>query len=323
MAITTRLTKKTQNKPNIEEEKELYQDPLNQYNALKNYSQTKPLNIPSDTSKQRYLEDYSSIIANINNLYSRKYGVGNYDINKPFGEQNAQPNQNWTSYDENMALSEYEKLQTDLYNARYALDQYQNIAKGRQQLSAENQIIKEQAEKYLPNQLRMAGLGNVGSSEIPIGNIDDEAIKAYNALLQGTQEESEGLLGSYIEALKQSDQNLQSAKTKYQANLYSNFYNNLAEYDSPEKMNKMLEIAKKSLPAELYNNLLENAKLVAKEYGFDFEETLQKLETKTKALSNKMVELHEQGKFAEFEKLREEYEKLAKQLYEMRKIYGE
>ena len=42
----------------------------------------------------------------------------------------------------------------------------------------------------------------------------------------------------------------------------------------------MLEIAKKSLPAELYNNLLENAKLVAKEYGFDFEETLQKLETK-------------------------------------------
>ena len=36
-----------------------------------------------------------------------------------------------------------------------------------------------------------------------------------------------------------------------------------------------------------------------------------------------MVELHEQGKFAEFEKLREEYEKLAKQLYEMRKIYGE
>lgn len=271
MAITTRLTKKTQNKPNIEEEKELYQDPLNQYNALKNYSQTKPLNIQSDTSKQRYLEDYSSIIANINNLYSRKYGVGNYDINKPFGEQNTQPNQNWTSYDENMALSEYEKLQTDLYNTQYALDQYQNIAKGRQQLSAENQIIKEQAEKYLPNQLRMAGLGNVGSSEIPIGNIDDEAIKAYNALLQGTQEESEGLLGSYIEALKQSDQNLQSAKTKYQANLYSNFYNNLAEYDSPETMNMMLEIAKKSLPAELYNNLLENAKLVAKEYGFDLE----------------------------------------------------
>jgi hypothetical protein len=267
MAITSKnyQFKQTYNK------KPIYEDPLDQYNALKNYSQTKPLNIQSDTSKQRYLEDYSSIIANINNLYSRKYGVGNYDINKPFGEQNTQPNQNWTSYDENMALSEYEKLQTDLYNAKYGLDQYNQLIQNRQQLGAENQIIKEQAEKYLPNQLRMAGLGNVGSSEIPIGNIDDEAIRAYNALLQGTQEESEGLLGSYIEALKQSDQNLQSTKTKYQVNLYSNFYNNLAEYDTAEKMNEILEVARKSLSPELFNNLLENAKLIAKEYGFDLE----------------------------------------------------
>lgn len=322
MAITT---KKYQSK---------YEDPLNQYNALKNYSQTKPLNIQSDNSKQRYLEDYSNIIANINNLYSRKYGVGNYDVNKSFGEQNTQPNQNWNIFDENTALNEYEKMQTDLYNAEYGLDQYNQLIQGRQQLGAENQIIKEQAEKYLPNQLRMAGLGNVGSSEIPIGNIDDNAMKAYNALLQGTQEESKGLLDSYIQALEQSDQNLKSTQTKYQADLYTNFYNNLAEYDSVGTMKQMLEIAKKSLPLELYNNLFENAKLIAKEYGFDIgnntsntEETtdntentntaeLQQLEAKLEGLSHKLVFLHNQGKYDEFEKLKVEYEKLAKQLYE-------
>lgn len=254
---------------------DIYEDPLNQYNALKNYSSTKPAtspNIVSDNTKLTFLEDYSNIITNINNLYSRKYGVGNYDINKPFDEQNTQPNQNWTNIDENMALNEYEKLQTDLYNAKYGLDQYNQLIQNRQQLGAENQIIKEQAEKYLPNQLRMAGLGNVGSSEIPIGNIDDDAIKAYNQLLKGSQEESGGLLDSYIQALKQSDTNLKNIQNKQQAEVYTQFYNNLAEYDSKEKMDEMLKIAKKSLSSEMYKSLFDFAELIAKEYGFEINE---------------------------------------------------
>ena len=267
MAITSKnyRFKQTYNK------KPIYEDPLDQYNALKNYSQTKPVsasNVYNDNSKLTYLEDYSNIIANINNLYSRKYGVGNYDTNKGFNEQTSKPIQNWTSYDENMALSEYEKLLLDKYNAEYGLSEQQNIIQNRQQANAENMVLKEQSEKYLPDQLRMAGLGKVGSSEIPIGNIDDNAIKAYNELMQGSKIESEGLLDSYIEATKQSDQNLQSTRTKYQTELYSNFYNNLAEYDTAEKANEMLELAKKALPLELYNNLFENVKLIAKEYGY-------------------------------------------------------
>jgi hypothetical protein len=254
---------------------DIYEDPLNQYNALKNYSSTKPAtspNIVSDNTKLTFLEDYSNIITNINNLYTKKYGAGNFDATRGFNEQTAKPLDTWTQYDENMALSEYEKLLSDKYNAQYGLDQYRGILQEREQASAENMLLQEQAEKYLPNQLRMAGLGKVGSSEVPIGNIDDDAIKAYNQLLKGSQEESGGLLDSYIQALKQSDTNLKNIQNKQQAEVYTQFYNNLAEYDSKEKMDEMLKIAKKSLSSEMYKSLFDFAELIAKEYGFEINE---------------------------------------------------
>lgn len=256
------------------QQQQQYKNPLDTNTALSSYTKIKPIvDNGSSGVKQTFLEDYSSIQSNINKLFESKYGLGNYDINKGWYNQQAKPLSTWSDVNEVNALSQYEKLGTDFNNANLGINAYNTFKQNQAQNQGENAIFREQAEKYVPQQLQMQGLGQVGSSEIPIGSIERSYLNRYNDINQDVENQANSMLNDYTQAQKGSQLSLE--KQNYDAELakqdayYTDFNNNLATIETKGGFLMMLEEAKKVLSNDQYNALYQNALKVAKELGYD------------------------------------------------------
>lgn len=250
-----------------------YNDPLDINNALSSYTKVKPIVSDNNGVKQNYLEDYSQVQNSINKLFESKYGLGNFDINKGWYNQTTKPLSTWSDENEYNALGEYQKLGTDFGNANLGINAYNTLQQNQAQNQGINSIFKEQAEKYVPSQLQMQGLGKVGSSEIPIGSIERSYLNRYNDVNQDFNNQVNTDWANYQEALKGSQLELEQEKytdtLKQQDLYYTNFNNNLASIETKGGFLLMLEEARKVLSNDQYNALYQNALKVAKELGYD------------------------------------------------------
>ena len=260
--------------PKKQQQQQQYKNPLDTNTALSSYTKIKPIvDNGSSGVKQTFLEDYSSIQSNINKLFESKYGLGNYDINKGWYNQQAKPLSTWSDVNEVNALSQYEKLGTDFNNANLGINAYNTFKQNQAQNQGENAIFREQAEKYVPQQLQMQGLGQVGSSEIPIGSIERSYLNRYNDINQDVENQANSMLNDYTQAQKESQLSLE--KQNYDTELakqdayYTDFNNNLSTIETKGGFLLMLEEAKKVLSNDQYNALYQNALKVAKELGYD------------------------------------------------------
>lgn len=202
-------------------------------------------------TKQNLLEDYADIMQNLNRLYASKYGAGNYDLSKGWGNQLRQPIQGWSDLQEQQALGSYGKYMTDLHNAEMGLNTYNTLMQNKAKGMAQADIIREQAEKYLPHQLRMQGMGGVGTSEsslIGTGNIYQRQIGGIESDTQGKMSD---LLQSYAGARRDSDVSYamqqQNTLKEYQDIMASRVSELLGATNNPEQMKEIVDTYKEKL----------------------------------------------------------------------------
>ena len=126
-----------------------YQQPQFKYNQ--------PLGATTPMANQNLMENYADIMKRLNELYSAKYGPNRYDISRGWAGQTASPLPGWSDLQEQQALGTYGKLATDLSNVEAGLNAYNLLMQGRSRGLAQADIVREQAEKYLPQLMRMQG----------------------------------------------------------------------------------------------------------------------------------------------------------------------
>lgn len=245
-------------------------------NPLDVYANTTPTsktNQAPNMLKQNLLERYRNIEGQMGNLLSSKYGTNqNLDFNAGFNQPNLNPLPNWNDLQEQQGLSQYQKYMDDLYNTRSALQQYDAINQQALQGMADANIVKEQAERFLPQQLRMQGIGNVGASEssmLGIGNTYQRNISDINR--QSGQQRVD-LLEGYNRALMESERNLTNEQRgrlqEYQDTIYTNTVYNLQNQTNIDDINRLLEQAKGKISNEQYLDLIEKARIVARALGY-------------------------------------------------------
>lgn len=228
---------------------------------------------PPNMLRQNLLERYKGIQDQMSNLLASKYGYNaNLDSNAGFNQPGLSPVGNWGELQEQQGLAQYQKYLDDLYNTRLALEQYDALNQQSMQGMAQAGVVREQAERFLPQQLRMQGMGNVGSSEsslVGIGNTYQRNISDINR--QRTQAEQD-LLSNYNQALLESERNLSAEQRarleEYQANIYVNSVYNLQNQTSVEDINRILEEVKGKVNNEQYLDLLEKARIIARALGY-------------------------------------------------------
>lgn len=228
---------------------------------------------PPNMLRQNLLERYKGIQGQMSNLLASKYGYNaNLDSNAGFNQIGLSPVGNWGELQEQQGLAQYQKYMDDLYNTRLALEQYDALNQQSMQGMAQAGVVREQAERFLPQQLRMQGMGNVGSSEsslVGIGNTYQRNISDINR--QRTQAEQD-LLSNYNQALLESERNLSNEQRarleEYQANIYVNSVYNLQNQTSVEDINRILEEVKGKVNNEQYLDLLEKARIIARALGY-------------------------------------------------------
>ena len=250
-------------------------EPLDTKSPLANYNKVKTLpvsNVGGDVNSN-LLKDYSGIQTSLNDLFASKYGIGNYDVSKGWAAQTTTPLENWSDLQENNAISEYSKYTNDMSNANLGMNEYNAIKHNQTQAQAQNNIIKEQAEKYLPDQLRLVGYGDVGQSEKNIGGIQNYFANSYNQTNENADTQANDLFGAYKTAKENSQLALENEKydnkAEYQDNYYTAANNALSGYETAEQFQATLAEAKTVLTPSQYKALLQTATQVAKELGFD------------------------------------------------------
>lgn len=244
-------------------------------NPLDLYANTTPKVNPSSL-KQNLLERYKTVQDGISGLLANKYG-NNPNINPSLGfnQPNLSPVGGWNDLQEQQGLSRYNKYLDDLYNTRNALAQYDALGQSALQGRADANVLREQAEKYLPQQLQMQGMGNVGiseSSRLGIGNTYQRNVSDIN------RQERVGktdMFDKYNEAMLESERNLSGEQRDtlkdYQDSIYLNSVYNLQNQTNVDDINRILKELKGKVNNEQYLDLLEKARIVARALGFTLE----------------------------------------------------
>lgn len=191
-----------------------YYDFLNP-NKKKNNPLQGYMNIQSSLKEQQALNQ-----SRLNNLFASKYGI-NQNVNPDLGwagQSATDPISSWDNTKETSGLLEYNKLMGDKFAIQNALDQY-NLLKGSTDKGRiEANILKERAEKYIPNQLRMAGLGSSGASESTLAGIGNQYLRNLSQLDQQYRTQGGSILNDYLANMANRDVNLAYNLSQLQSN---------------------------------------------------------------------------------------------------------
>lgn len=328
------------------------------YNFLNKKGSYNPLdkyNVKVKNSKQDLLEKQSNIQSSLNNLFMSKYGVEGFDVNKGWNQDNLKPISGWDDLQEAQGLNVYNKYMDDLYNTKQALSQYDMINQNQMQNLANANVIKEQAEKYIPNQLAMQGMGNVGTSESSLVGIGNNYMRNISEINKGADSKVGNLLGMYDQAMQDSNVGLANQQyntlAEYQDIAFKQTANLLDGQTDQEGIDRILNNAKGKISPSQYEYLVERAKIISKAIestklpslddfvgppappkneiplpkddfvGPKTEDNKKKADLmKKKAFYEKLLQDIRNGKLKEdYDKTRLAYEEIMKQLYELTK----
>lgn len=168
-------------------------------NPLQGYT-----NIQSALKEQQALNQ-----SRMNNLFTSKYGVNqNFNPNLGWTGQNVDEAPSWDKERETPGLLEYNKLMGDRFAVANALEQYNLLKDSIDKGKIEANILKEQAEKYIPNQLRLAGLSSSGVSESTLAGVGNQYLKNLSQLDQQYRKGGSSILKDYLAGMADRDVNL-------------------------------------------------------------------------------------------------------------------
>lgn len=282
-----------------------YQQPQFKYNQ--------PLGATTPMANQNLMENYADIMKRLNELYSAKYGPNRYDISRGWAGQTASPLPGWSDLQEQQALGTYGKLATDLSNVETGLNAYNLLMQGRSRGLAQADIVREQSEKYLPQLMRMQGLGGVGSSESSLVGIGNIYQRQLGDIEQATTSELQNMLQAYAQAQRESD----IAYSAEQRNILQDYQNMaaakvetlLSTTTDPDTMETILEKYKNALSSEMYDYYKFYIGVIKKELDEQKEGEFTEKEDKNK----KTPTAGEQKKESPKELTKEEIEKMNKE----------
>ena len=282
-----------------------YQQPQFKYNQ--------PLGATTPMANQNLMENYADIMKRLNELYSAKYGPNRYDISRGWAGQTASPLPGWSDLQEQQALGTYGKLATDLSNVEAGLNAYNLLMQGRSRGLAQADIVREQSEKYLPQLMRMQGLGGVGSSESSLVGIGNIYQRQLGNIEQATTSELQNMLQAYAQAQRESDIAYSAEQRKilqdYQNMAAAKVEALLNTTTDPDTMETILEKYKNDLSPEMYDFFKFYIGVIKKELDKQKEGVFTEKEDKNK----KTPTAGEQKKESPKELTKEEIEKMNKE----------
>ena len=229
------------------------------------------------------------------------------------GRQTASPLPGWSDLQEQQALGTYGKLATDLSNVEAGLNAYNLLMQGRSRALAQADIVREQAEKYLPQLMRMQGLGGVGSSESSLVGIGNIYQRQLGNIEQATTSELQNMLQAYAQAQRESDIAYSAEQRKilqdYQNMAAAKVEDLLNTTTDPDTMETILEKYKNDLSPEMYDYFKFYIGVIKKELDKQKEGEFTEKEDKNK----KTPTAGEQKKESPKEPTKKEIEKMNKE----------
>lgn len=163
---------------------------------------------------------------------AKKYNLANYIPGKSF--ESVKNNMSAEDYETSQKLLNYYANQesiTDDYN-------YNNniIEQNQKKTLQENAISKELAMKYLPEHLKLQGMGGLGVSESAVISANNDFRNARNTINADAEMRKNELLKNYQDSMRTLDENstteTQSIRDKYQAIFEENSATKLANLET-------------------------------------------------------------------------------------------
>ena len=200
--------------------------------------------------KDKYLKK-SQVYQNLLNT-AKKYGVADYV-----------PGQSLEAHKDKMSAEDYEtsqKLLNYYANQESITDDYNynnNIIEQNQKKTLqENAISKELAMKYLPEHLKLQGMGGLGVSESAVISANNDFRNARNTINADAEMRKNELLKNYQDNMRTLDDNsskeTQSIRDKYQALFEENSATKLANLETLliDKLSTMSQDSQGRISAE-------------------------------------------------------------------------
>ena len=225
------------------------------------------LNTYNNSNNEKYtMNDYISnqklIIQNAqNNLLASKYGANNFNAGGGYN-QGTNVVEGWNDLKEEQGLNAYLKLMQDKQNLDLTANAMKQAESAKNQSYAEQDILRQQAEKYVPNQLRASGLGSVGTSESSRVGIYNQYAKNLNEISKETNNTIQNLMSEYQQAVNEGNANLANQQInlikEYQDVAYKNAQEILLSANTLENVEQVEEYIKSLenvVSAEQFNTL--------------------------------------------------------------------
>ncbi len=180
--------------------------------------------------KDKYLKE-SLNTQRLNELAS-KYGISNY-----------MPGQSFDAHKNKMSAEDYEtsqKLMNYYTNQKSLTDAYnyntEMVEQNQKKVLQENAISKELAMKYLPEHLKLQGMGGLGVSESSVIEANNNFRNARNTINSEAELRKNELLKNYQDDMRNLDNSAttetQSIRDKYQALFEENSATKLANLET-------------------------------------------------------------------------------------------
>lgn len=192
-------------------------DIINKYKKNSSYKIT---NQPNTDIVNKYLQSGGNQL----NYYNQARSQAQLGMNNLAQKKYASPE--LQAIEQNRALG-------NVANVDNAFNQAQAIYQNQAQSMSDLGVAKEQAEKYMPNQLQQAGLGNVGTSESSqigiqnqymrgVGGINQQAIQNLNEVQRQYLQNKMGIEQQYLSGVQEEERNTIATKQAQANNLLAN-----------------------------------------------------------------------------------------------------
>lgn len=244
----------------------------------------------ANNSSKYSLSDYINnqkayIQTSVYDLLNRKYGKGNYDVSKGWN-QDAPTVEGWNHLQDEQGLNAYLKLMQDKQNLDLTSSALRSAESAKNQAYAEQDILRQQAEKYVPNQLRASGMGNVGTSESSRVGIYNQYARNLNDVSKETNNTIQSLVSEYQQAVNEGNTNLANQQIslikEYQDVAYQNAQDVLLVLLNSETPGNLEEVREyiDSLENVLTSDQLNSLNIIYADIARSLQESKQEGETK-------------------------------------------